>query len=77
MSIVRVQDWLRGYRTVIINVVSLLTMVAGSFIPVEGAAPTGDDVVTVIDQGVAFSVGVVNVINIVLRWLTKTPIFVA
>ena len=75
MSIERVNNWWIGKRTVIVNVVSLITMVIGSFIQVEGAAPSGEEVATFVDQGVALGVGAVNVINLFLRWLTKTPVF--
>lgn len=75
MSLARVTEKWAGYKTMVINGLMLLTMIGSQFIDAPGELPSPEQVTGVIDAGIAWAVGAVNVLNMILRALTKTPVF--
>lgn len=77
----RIAEKLRGWKTIAVNGVIAVVMIANIVWP-EAEVPTGEDLggvfdslIGLVDQATASVVLVVNFINMWLRAVTSTPVF--
>jgi hypothetical protein len=66
---------MNGYKTIIVNGVLLVFSAVSYLFGPQSDLPDADAVGVLVDQGTALWVGVVNIINIVLRAVTTGAVF--